>query len=768
MSKSHAILKWALANLAARYGYGEQLQPVPSNLENLLKHLTGFTLSQVQQKSESGFCLKSIFTTIRFADTVVHGNACYIKPGNDFSLPDTIEPQEHSMFNAADLDWSAMPDLNDEQLSPDDLLRLLQKYGAWLPLVNEKDCTLSYYDSFKLLAAFAGLESDKIKLVVGDLSGIQNFIYTINPRGSLRVLRARSFYLELLMNNIPREICSKLGQSTANILYAGGGNFMLLLEDNDAVDNILKECYAAINDFFITHYDADLHLALACHAFKFDTLQDIQSHWRLLYQELEVQKRQKFRGRLDALAEPKTVNDGECNTCSIDVPEGQLIQQRCPACNSFYKTGSLLHDLEIVSGNLASSIHPEKLNCPSIETGKIWQFGFQAGGEWEYSINRLDKQGAVPIFYADYIRLKEGENSARDLPTMAQESIGAARIGVLAMDVDNMGLVFSHGIQVEYNPAFLVQIQSLSRNLDYFFKYSLRTILKKPEFHACHKIEDLIPSDERNVAVIYSGGDDLLLTGAWHDVIESAIDIRQQFGKFCCENDDLGLSAGTFVCNDGFPFYIAAKKAQQAEQLAKSEIKQTQNGLYQNEFDAASKRSFMGSVLYQTQDDTVRLKDNLVLFYDANQAFSIKTMDQEFHDRYALSIGWRHVYLKSPVLYNESLLEQLTAFLQPGIATWVKNDKENRIQFEFPKSYINKLYQLVNRFQTEHAAVYFISDLVYHHGRMNADMRNKLKFIYERYNRPDIKTANPIKYLPVLLTWIELLQRRKGDADANL
>lgn len=73
-----------------------------------------------------------------------------------------------------------------------------------------------------------------------DISGIQNFIYTIGEKGALKGLRARSFYLEIMMEHIVDELLEKLSLSRANLIYAGGGHCYLLLANTDDTRDILE------------------------------------------------------------------------------------------------------------------------------------------------------------------------------------------------------------------------------------------------------------------------------------------------------------------------------------------------------------------------------------------------------------------------------------------------------------------------------------------------------------------------------------------------
>lgn len=60
-------------------------------------------------------------------------------------------------------------------------------------------------------------------LFSADISGIQNFIYNIGGKGVLKGLRARSFYLEILMESAIDEFLERLELTRCNVIYTGGG-----------------------------------------------------------------------------------------------------------------------------------------------------------------------------------------------------------------------------------------------------------------------------------------------------------------------------------------------------------------------------------------------------------------------------------------------------------------------------------------------------------------------------------------------------------------
>ena len=60
----------------------------------------------------------------------------------------------------------------------------------------------------------------------------------------------------------------------------------------------------------------------------------------------------------------------------------------------------------------------------------------------------------------------------------------------------------------------------------------------------------------RKATVVYSGGDDLFIVGAWDDILELSLDIQQAFQKYT--EATLTISAGIGVYQPKFPIHVSA------------------------------------------------------------------------------------------------------------------------------------------------------------------------------------------------------------------
>ena len=175
-----------------------------------------------------------------------------------------------------------------QNMEPNELLRILEDTVSFVPSSTDKSqvADISLYDHVKMTAAIASalfryLEShhidnfkdycfihgekhrrDKNMLFIsGDFSGIQKFIYQVPTKGAMRMLRGRSFYLQIVLENIIDEIFSQLGLSRANLIYSGGGHFYMLADNSEETVQLLEKAFHGVNDRLLALYGTRLYLA---------------------------------------------------------------------------------------------------------------------------------------------------------------------------------------------------------------------------------------------------------------------------------------------------------------------------------------------------------------------------------------------------------------------------------------------------------------------------------------------------------------------------
>jgi CRISPR-associated protein Csm1 len=165
---------------------------------------------------------------------------------------------------------------------------------------------------------------------------------------------------------------------------------------------------------------------------------------------------------------------------------------------------------------------------------------------------------ACKLWVGDY---KNGDT----FEELANAANGIAKLGVLRADIDNLGQTFVSGFESAENKDKYVTISrtaTFSRKLSIFFKYHINEILTNGKYCTITNKEG-----ERNIAIVYSGGDDVFVVGAWDDVIEFAIDLNDALNAYAQET--LTISAGIGIYPQKYPISVMAEQTGELEELSK-------------------------------------------------------------------------------------------------------------------------------------------------------------------------------------------------------
>lgn len=130
---------------------------------------------------------------------------------------------------------------------------------------------------------------------------------------------------------------------------------------------------------------------------------------------------------------------------------------------------------------------------------------------------------------------------------------GSQLIGVLKADIDNLGLVFSEGLN---NTLTISRYLTMSRMIDLFFSGWMYRILN----------EDV---SFKEIYTVYSGGDDLVVVGPWEKTILFAKRLNEEFRRFTCNNKNITISAGLAVVQPKYPISAAIELADQNLEASK-------------------------------------------------------------------------------------------------------------------------------------------------------------------------------------------------------
>lgn len=523
------------------------------------------------------------------------------------------------------------------------LLNLLFKYAHFIPYPNKSFNDISLYDYCRISAALAislhlydisPERKDPFLLIGGDFSGIQNYIYQIVSKYASKNLKGRSFYLRILSDSIVRLILKQLGLFQTNIIYNSGGSFYIIAPNTKKCTGSLSEIIHIIEEkLYFTHkttlYTAIDYIELSTDELMQKNGRNLTSAWINLFQKREHKKNTKFVDLIENnYVSFFNASDLGGNTCRDSITGEEIDKNE----ESYYIEGigtlkaTTYSQIEIgqalkATNNIIVSTSPIKELDSEIHINPCG-LGFyyylvskNAAEKASESISMLSKDITIitlnghdekcdfmprnPLECIYSLEFYGGNVfSYQTFGDLCDKGNDAAfeRLGVLRMDVDNLGNLFQQGICSE--KAIFARYASFSRAFDYFFSGYLNTIQ-----------QDIAPYSS---FIIYSGGDDVFIVGSWDDTLKIAEKIREDFRVYTCHNHAFSISGGIAIIPHKYPIMKGAEESAIEEENAKEHIccGYTKNSI-----------SFLNMALNWDYEYPAvkKLKDNIVRLTERNE-----------------------------------------------------------------------------------------------------------------------------------------------------
>lgn len=500
---------------------------------------------------------------------------------------------------------------------------LYWKY-AWAVPCAYGEPGVSLFEQWKAVAAlvFASGEewpkgpAEAFTLIGGDIPGIQDFVYTITSKGAAKGLRGRSFFIQLLVDAVVRRLLADLDLRTPNIVYNAGGNFLVLAQGDSDVEEVVARVKRHVDRGLVDALQGET--ALVLEAMEVLSVQDLfmGDRFRPLRDRLGRRVAQaknrplrELAANWETLFEPRGKGSRlSCAVCRIEVdlenseslePSGELpgvgeaagvgeTPRICPLCRSFSDLARVVghKDLWMIVDHEPTSLGITKKGKDGWSTLLARMTGFRYSFDYK---KPSSQQGLVLVFNqpdflqvgacgfrfqalttplvseVDRRRLRDDEgwdeaeipevDQIRSFAILAKAARWAGaleRVGVLLMDVDGLGHMFSAGIP----DLTLPRLSALSGALEVFFGGYLDELVSV--------------KSKGDLYVIYAGGDDLFIVGAWHHLPDLAEAIRNEFKAFTGDHPAMSLSGGLTLESAHFPLYQAAERAKAAESRAKA------------------------------------------------------------------------------------------------------------------------------------------------------------------------------------------------------
>ncbi|GAB6158195.1 type III-A CRISPR-associated protein Cas10/Csm1 [Desulfotomaculum varum] len=513
------------------------------------------------------------------------------------------------------------------------LLALLQRYTWCIPSNTQETlpdislfdhlrttsaivaCLYRYHeekDSLKNEQAITDKKENKFRIIVGDISGIQNYIFdiaNIGVGGVAKRLRARSFYLNMISEIISHKLIEIFGLPITNVVMSSGGKFHVLVPNISGSEQKIVEWQNKLDQWSVKEFNGEIVINLAQTTFNGQAFCDFGGILADLAEELNYRKRTPLKGYLvnnGTWASEQFVRNWSqtttslCQSCNKKTVSNSVKNNNnlCWHCQRDLYMGSLLPSTEYIAFTRSNVPAKYRTNTFHIyENYSITLFNHVPAKDYPaylvYKLNGSDvgeiaNHPALPRFTANYIPLAHENNCSNcvgcqdEKPAdgqplyfdcLANRAKGSKLLGYLKADVDNLGQLFVFGLRDEkVNRNSISRFATMSRMLDLFFS---------------GRVEQLLNTRFNNCYTVFSGGDDLLIVGPWDEITKLGLEVQKEFSQFTNNNKNITLSAAVSLLKPGIPVSRSVVVAENA-------LEQSKETVLKGETEGRNQLTFLG------------------------------------------------------------------------------------------------------------------------------------------------------------------------------
>lgn len=445
-------------------------------------------------------------------------------------------------------------------------------------------------------------ESRNLILIVGDLPGIQNYIFNVLNRKPAKILRGRSVFVQVITRIFAGIFLKNFGLTEASMIMNAGGKFYIVAPGSDDFEELYKKTNKEINDILSANFFYELNFAsgftkfdyqrLANGEFGFGSVIDDASYHLLNGRNRPYESHlfgdfweSKFVLEADYISPKETENGTDSVKCAVtDKPVRKGRQRTIKDEDDSYSV-----DLQVQNEFNIGDIVPKKpVVCSIRKTGlsftleKAVPLGEFKSNDSAFKViinpsiseiieklkgNKPDDLAGLfkdtsYISVANYASRSEKGGSYRSIMSfeeMAETCRGAQLLTLIKGDVDNLGLIMSVGLD-QANP--VSRTTTISSHLRYFFSSNLNDLLDKN-----------CGSDDRRAYTVYAGGDDLLLVTTQSYSLDLLKQINDKFNQFVCHNPEIHISYSMTNFKHSTPIMLVAGFAEESQSKIKKFFK---------------------------------------------------------------------------------------------------------------------------------------------------------------------------------------------------
>jgi CRISPR-associated protein Csm1 len=559
------------------------------------------------------------------------------------------------------------------------LLILFEKWLWCVPdFTGSSQTDISLFNHLKDVAGFSHAiqKTQKVKkgdqtlnLVIGDIPGIQSYIFDVIHKKPAKILRGRSIFVQVLARNFASKFLDNFGLTECNLVMLAGGKFYIIAPNHNEFETQYKKSIKEIEDYLADTFNYEMGFVAGYKNFNWEKLKDKEITFGEIIEEatenLNKNKTHKFSTKLFKngsinysnfildldFIEPK---DGDSNNIKCKVTDKPIRKNKEGKIFDEEESLQVLKQVEVeysIGDEVTDSNLVLVLDKNNLDINKVYPLNKVPSGikERKILINpTLDKlleesknknllRNTLLLEVANYCSVYQDENGNKTImpfDKMVEQNDGAKYLTLIKGDIDNLGLIMAYGLARDKNEKKYDEEQkdltavsrttTLSNHLKYFFSFFLNGFLRQWEVNKQIKLieeaKKLNPEindeelqkikNEDRVYTVFAGGDDLMLICPQSSSLALLKEFNDIFTEFVCNNNEVHISYSLTNFKDHTPIRIVAEMAEENQKQSKKNFKKKFTSEFLKDAECFySKNDKAGTYLFETAVKNSRLKD---------------------------------------------------------------------------------------------------------------------------------------------------------------
>ncbi|MBU1680417.1 MAG: HD domain-containing protein, partial [Bacteroidetes bacterium] len=166
------------------------------------------------------------------------------------------------------------------------LLMVFEKYMWCIPdFTGSQHTDISLYNHLKDVTALSHAlyiskrdskkpDTTKLNLIIGDLPGIQSYIFNVINKKLAKILRGRSIFVQVITSVFANIFLDSFGLTESNLIMLAGGKFYIIAPDSQSFIEKYSAAVHKIEKILVKNYDYEFKFAAGCYTFDAIHLRD--------------------------------------------------------------------------------------------------------------------------------------------------------------------------------------------------------------------------------------------------------------------------------------------------------------------------------------------------------------------------------------------------------------------------------------------------------------------------------------------------------------